>query len=135
MNVDSGNCFIQFINQSRSLLEFCRESRQTPPLLLGASSPLRQALCSKRTYSWPDNPCDVEGIGGGRDNTIGSKERLRCNLHPYERIHACPHLPVLPGPSLRKEQHSNILVNVFLEADWPSVIEKLDFADVCPCSL
>ena len=43
--------------------------------------------------------------------------------------------PSASRPSLRKEQHSNILVNVFLEADWPSVIEKLDLADVCSSSL
>ena len=64
----------------------------------GASSPSHQKPCSERTCSWPHNPCAVEGICGGRDNTIGSKERLRCNLHPYERIHACPHLPALHGP-------------------------------------
>ena len=43
--------------------------------------------------------------------------------------------PSASRSSVAQEQHCNILVNVFLEADWPSLIQKLDLADVCPSSL
>ena len=81
----------------------------------------------------------LKGWAGGveRYETIGSNEQLRgmynltCAMNTLTLV-----LVHIASPrSLREEQHSNILVNVLLEADWASVIEKLDLADVCPSSL
>ena len=77
-------------------------------------------------------------MGGGfeRYETIGSNEQLRrmYNLRCAMRSRTLVLVHIVSPLSLREEQHSNILVNVLLEVDWASVIEKLDLADVCPSS-